>query len=583
VDRLSGGDGIDTITYAGSSAGVQVYLDTGTSWDGTSMDFIDTVENVIGSDNADFMVGTSAANVLTGGAGNDSLLGMAGDDTLFGGTGVDRLSGGDGIDTITYAGSAAGVQVYLDTGTSWDGTSMDFIDTVENVIGSDNADYMVGSTADNVLTGGAGNDSLFGMAGNDTLFGGTGVDRLSGGDGIDTITYAGSAAGVQVYLDSGVSWDGTSMDFIDTVENVIGSDNADSLVGSAVANALNGGAGNDSLFGLAGDDTLFGMAGDDVLDGGSGVDRLFGGDGSDTATYAGSATGLEIYLNSGISWDGTSMDFLDSIENVIGSAQADYIVGTAGANIIDGGAGTDTVAYSGNRSAYTISLSGGVTTITGPDGTDTLTNVERLQFADGLYDISGNPASAPPAAAPEVLPALAVDKASGRPEVLPAATEDFTKVGGAEVLPAMADEGGKADGPQVLPGATEITTPVRGEWTGADFTPPDGDVAETVFLFDGPADDGYLFVPGMDTGSPEVLPAIADDFILTAKFEGPPVMPTPDAEFDVAGLVKEIEFAQGLLSSGGGNSSNPNVSADGLTIYEDWSAFAPPTRHDVWG
>jgi hypothetical protein len=90
---------------------------------------------------------------------------------------------------------------------------------------------MVGSTADNVLTGGAGNDSLFGMAGNDTLFGGTGVDRLSGGDGIDTITYAGSAAGVQVYLDSGVSWDGTSMDFIDTVENVIGSDNADSLVG----------------------------------------------------------------------------------------------------------------------------------------------------------------------------------------------------------------------------------------------------------------------------------------------------------------------------------------------------------------
>ncbi len=87
----------------------------------------------------------------------------------------------------------------------------------------------------------------------------------------------------------------------------------------------------------------------------------------------------------------------------------------------------------------------------------------------------------------------------------------------------------------------------------------------------------------MDTGSPEVLPAIADDFILTAKFEGPPVMPTPDAEFDLAGLVKEIEFAQGLLSSGGGNSSNPNVSADGLTIYEDWSAFAAPTRPDVWG
>ena len=151
------------------------------------------------------------------------------------------------------------------------------------------------------------------------------------------------------------------------------------------------------------------------------------------------------------------------------------------------------------------------------------------------------------------------------------------------MLPAVADDGGKADGPQVLPGATELTTPVRGEWTGADFTPPDGDVAQTVFLFDGPVDDGYLFVPGMDTGSPEVLPAIDDDFILAAKFEGPPVMPTPDAEFDVAGLVKEIEFAQGLLFSGAGNSPNPHVSADGLTVYDDWSAFAAPTRHDVWG
>ena len=102
-------------------------------------------------------------------------------------------------------------------------------------------------------------------------------------------------------------------------------------------------------------------------------------------------------------------------------------------------------------------------------------------------------------------------------------------------------------------------------------------------MFDGSADDGYLFVGMTDASSPEILPAIADDFILTAKFEGPPVMPPADAEFDVAGLVKEIEFAQGLLFSGAGSSSNPNVSADGLTVYDDWSAFAAPTRHDVWG
>ena len=312
------------------------------------------------------------------------------------------------------------------------------------------------------------------------------------------------------------------------------------------------------------------MGGDAHLDILSGVENLIGTNSLATDFLTGDANANTL---SGLAGD-------DELRGLGGN---DTLLGGAGNDLMDGGDGLDTAIYSGNRSAYTISLSGGVTTITGPDGTDTLTNVERLQFADGLYDISGNPASAPPAAAPEVLPALAGDKASGGPEVLPAATDDFTKGGGAEVLPAMADDGGKADGPQVLPGAIELTSPVRGEWTGADFTPPDGDVAETVFLFDGPADDGYLLVPGTDAGSPEVLPAIADDFILTAKFEGPPVMPTPDAEFDVAGLVKEIEFAQGLLSAGGGNSSNPHVSADGLTVYEDWSAFPAPTRHDVWG
>ena len=603
-DTINGGDGTDTAVFTGNRSTYTITVSGGVSTV-TGADGTDTVTNVErlqfadglydaagapltggpinGSSGADTLTGTSGADVINGLGGNDNLFGLAGadtlngddgDDILNGGAGSDTINGGAGSDTVSFAGSATGAEVYLDSQTTWDGTSNDFLNSIENATGSDHSDYMVGTSAANVLTGGAGNDFLYGMSGDDLLTGGTGVDRLVGGDGVDTITYAGSAAGVEVNLGNGVSWDGTSMDFIETVENVTGSDHADYVVGTTGANILIGGAGNDFLSGLAGDD---------VLNGGSGVDQLFGGDGADTVTYATSTTGVEIYLNNGISWDGTSTDFLNSIENVVGSNHSDYIVGTGGANVIDGGAGTDTVAFSGNRAAYTISLVGGVTTITGPDGTDSLTNVERLRFADGLFDISGNPVPASNGEAPQVLPALTDDKVLPGPEVLPAAPGDFTKGGGAEVLPAMADDGGKADGPQVLPGATELTTPVRGEWTGADFTPPDGDVAQTVFLFDGPVDDGYLFVPGMDTGSPEVLPAIADDFILAAKFEGPPVMPTPDAEFDVAGLVKEIEFAQGLLFSGAGNSPNPHVSADGLTVYDDWSAFAAPTRHDVWG
>ena len=523
VDRLVGGDGTDTITYAGSAAGVEIYLDNGISWDGTSMDFLETIENVTGSDHSDYMVGTSGANMLTGGAGNDFLYGMGGNDLLIGGTGVDRLIGGDGVDTITYAGSAAGVEAYLNNGISWDGTSMDFLETIENVTGSDHADYFVGTTGSNILIGGAGNDFLYGMGGDDLLIGGTGVDRLVGGDGIDSITYEDSAAGVEVYLDNGISWDGTSMDFLDSIENVDGSDHNDYIVGAAGANLLIGGAG---------DDILYGMAGDDLLAGGAGVDRLYGGDGVDTISYTTSATGVEIYMNSGVSWDGTSTDFLDSIENVVGSNHNDYIVGTAGANSLDGGGGTDTAAYSGNRAAYTISVSGGVTTITGPDGTDSLTNVEQLQFADGLYNISGIPLAAPVAGPPQGLPAEAGEKVVAGPQVLPGAPDGMDKVGSAQVLPVLSDD--------------------------------------------------YVTLGGKGPASPEVLPGMDDAFVLSGKSDDlPTVMPTIDP-FDTGFLSRaEMDQARELWMSFGHD--NPLATpGDNFIPLDEWAGIAVPSKYDIF-
>jgi Ca2+-binding RTX toxin-like protein len=79
------------------------------------------------------------------------------------------------------------------------------------------------------------------------------------------------------------------------------------------------------------------------------------------------------------------------IENAIGGSGADRLIGNgannrltggAGADTIDGGLGNDVAVYSGNRSAYTITFDGVRTTVSGPDGTDVLTNVETLQFAD---------------------------------------------------------------------------------------------------------------------------------------------------------------------------------------------------------
>ena len=81
------------------------------------------------------------------------------------------------------------------------------------------------------------------------------------------------------------------------------------------------------------------------------------------------------------------------IENAIGGSGADQIRGNSGDNritgnggndVIDGGLGSDTVVFSGNRSQYTITWNGQVGTVVGPDGTDTIANVEFLQFADQL-------------------------------------------------------------------------------------------------------------------------------------------------------------------------------------------------------
>ena len=77
-----------------------------------------------------------------------------------------------------------------------------------------------------------------------------------------------------------------------------------------------------------------------------------------------------------------------------GSAASDVLANSAGNDQIDGGAGIDQVVYHGNRAGYTVTASGNGYTITdktGVEGVDTLSNIERLQFADTTLalDISG--------------------------------------------------------------------------------------------------------------------------------------------------------------------------------------------------
>lgn len=95
------GGGTDTADYGRSSAGVTVDLAAGIGHGGDAEgDTLFSIENVIGSNQADMLSGNGAVNQLSGLAGDDTLSGRDGDDRLLGGNGMDVLDGGNGLDVL---------------------------------------------------------------------------------------------------------------------------------------------------------------------------------------------------------------------------------------------------------------------------------------------------------------------------------------------------------------------------------------------------------------------------------------------------------------------------------------------------
>jgi Ca2+-binding RTX toxin-like protein len=82
ADKMAGGAGSDTLSYADSALGVNVDLATNTASGGDAQgDVIASFENVIGSSKADTLIGNAADNTFTGGADNDVMIGGSGEDT----------------------------------------------------------------------------------------------------------------------------------------------------------------------------------------------------------------------------------------------------------------------------------------------------------------------------------------------------------------------------------------------------------------------------------------------------------------------------------------------------------------------
>ena len=135
---------------------------------------------------------------------------------------------------------------------------------------------------------------------------------------------------------------------------------------------------------------------------------------SSSAVYAGlHASGNLNWLNAALASnndliEGTLQTVfvgLSGNDNLVGNLLAntlrggggnDVLTGAGGNDTLDGGAGLDTAVFSGVRSDYTVTVSGGAVVVAdrvaGRDGTDTLTSIERIRFADKslALDTMGN-------------------------------------------------------------------------------------------------------------------------------------------------------------------------------------------------
>jgi Ca2+-binding RTX toxin-like protein len=75
--------------------------------------------------------------------------------------------------------------------------------------------------------------------------------------------------------------------------------------------------------------------------------------------------------------------------SINGNDGNDTIVGSAGSDTLDGGSGTDLVQYGSARSGYTVTSSGaGYLVAKAGGGTDSVINIENVQFTDGTFAIS---------------------------------------------------------------------------------------------------------------------------------------------------------------------------------------------------
>ncbi len=204
-------------------------------------------------------------------------------------------------------------------------------------------------------------------------------------------------------------------------ENFIGSSYRDVITGNSLDNLINGGDGDDHLFGGEGNDTFDwdpdSRGGADTFEGGLGDDKYVLSSIYDTVIEHGFEGVDTVYVGFNYSIAGAAIENLSAFSNMsvgirldgndwgnrlTGGLKADTLVGWAGNDMLsglggndylDGGTGIDLALFASMRAGSSIRrVALGHSITSAPDGTDSLVDIERLQFSDGsvALDLAGN-------------------------------------------------------------------------------------------------------------------------------------------------------------------------------------------------
>jgi Ca2+-binding RTX toxin-like protein len=308
-------------------------------------------ETVIGTPFSDYIVGTGAAQTIYGGGGADVILGEGGGDSLDGGADGDYVDGGAAVQRdpskvsvgLMAPGATAYSQLYA--------------------TGSDGDDHLTATYA-----AGSPPTVTFDLSG-------ASFDQSPAAAAGCSVAPAQATCALTAPLDSivlaGMGGDDTLQvaGFPNSVTRVLtGGEGGDSLTGEAGEEVLvdgpdTEGGGADELTALGGDDAVLHNGGADQLLGGDGSDlflsnsvcdgaTIVGGAGRDNSSWAKFGEGVEANLaigEAGRPGPGAtpdcaagSADSLEEIEDLEGSASADFFYGDSGPNQLLGHLGPDT-------------------------------------------------------------------------------------------------------------------------------------------------------------------------------------------------------------------------------------------------